>query len=76
MQLAALQPRMQAVAQRQLEQAGEVSHLRRRSAALVLQWHEIFVLAQGRCWVDWETRLRKTEREIRRREVHMEAESG
>jgi hypothetical protein len=70
-QLAGLLPRMQLAGQRQVEQACCISELRQRSAALVVRWHEVFVLAQGRCWVEWETRLRRAERDIRRREVEV-----
>lgn len=67
--LIAMHPRMANVRRRQCQQAGEISDLRRRSSALVLQWHEVFILGQGRCWVDWDTRLRKAERTLRREEV-------
>ena len=67
--LVALQPRMAGVQRRQYQQATEISDLRRRSGALVLRWHEVFILGQGRCWADWDTRLRNAERAVRREEV-------
>ena len=67
--LVALQPRMASAQRRQYRQAMEISDLRRRSGALVLRWHEVFILGQGRCWADWDTRLRQAERTTRREEV-------
>jgi hypothetical protein len=67
--LVALQPRMANIQRRQYQQAMEISDLRRRSGALVLRWHEVFILGQGRCWADWDTRLRRAERAVRREEV-------
>ena len=67
--LIALQPRMANAQRRQYQQAGEISDLRRRSGTLVLRWHELFILGQGRCWADWDTRLRNAERTVRREEV-------
>lgn len=67
--LVALQPRMMQLQQRQYLQAMEISDLRKRSGEMLLQWHELFILGQGRCWADWDTRLRKAERSVRREEV-------
>jgi hypothetical protein len=72
--LVALQPRIAELGQRQYEQAMEISALRRRSGVAVLRWHEVFVLGQGRCWADWDTRLRETERTVRREERRLEEE--
>jgi hypothetical protein len=66
---ARLQPQIDRAAQKQYEQAMDMSELRKRSGAAVLKWHEVFVLGQGRCWVEWDERLRCAEREIRRVEV-------
>jgi hypothetical protein len=71
-----LQPRIERAAQRQYEQAMEISELRKRSAAAVLKWHEVFILAQGRCWVEWDARLRYAEREVRRVEVRRGQDEG
>ena len=67
--LVALQPRMANAQRRQYQQAMEISDLRRRSSALILSWHQVFILGQGRCWADWDTRLRNAERTVRREEI-------
>jgi hypothetical protein len=67
-QLIALWPRIEAAAQRQAEQELQVADLRKRSAGVVVRWHEIDVKGQMRCWVEWEGRVRKVEREVRRAE--------
>ncbi|KAF1988868.1 hypothetical protein K402DRAFT_328186 [Aulographum hederae CBS 113979] len=72
--LAALQPRMAAIQERQTEQALEISELRKKSAALLLRWHEVTVLGQGRCWAEWDSRLKQVERTVRREEVKLERE--
>ncbi|QDS69629.1 hypothetical protein FKW77_008942 [Venturia effusa] len=67
--IVALQPRIEEVNRRQYEQAMEISELRKRSAILVSRWHEVFILGQGRCTAEWDSRLRHAEREVRREEV-------
>lgn len=64
--LVALQPRMDRVRGRQTQQAMQISDLRKRSGSLLLRWHEIVILAQGRCWAEWDTRMRKADRLVRR----------
>lgn len=73
--LIALQPRISQVEQRQIQQAMEISELRKRSGALILRWHEIFVLGQGRCWAEWDTRMTRAERSVRREEVRIAKEN-
>jgi hypothetical protein len=70
--LVALQPRIAELGLRQHDQAIEISELRKRSGVAVLRWHEVFILGQGRCWADWDTRLREAERKVRREERRME----
>ncbi|RDI78641.1 hypothetical protein Vi05172_g11370 [Venturia inaequalis] len=65
----ALQPRMEELSRIQYEQAMEISELRRRSAILVSRWHEVFILGQGRCTAEWDSKLRNAEREVRREEI-------
>ncbi|KAF2398082.1 hypothetical protein EJ06DRAFT_480986 [Trichodelitschia bisporula] len=65
----ALQPRLAQLEEQQYRQAMEISELRKRTGALVLQWHELFILGQGQCWAEWDTRLRNAERSVRREEV-------
>ncbi|KAF2454159.1 hypothetical protein BDY21DRAFT_374372 [Lineolata rhizophorae] len=72
--LASQQPRLAAAADRQLQQSKEISDLRKRSALAVMRWHEVMVLGQGRCWAEWDGRLKAAEREVRREEVRREKE--
>jgi hypothetical protein len=72
--LVALQPRIAELGQRQFEQAMEISDLRKRSGTAILRWHEVFILGQGRCWADWDTRLREAERDVRREERRAQEE--
>jgi hypothetical protein len=72
--IVALQPRMAELSQKQYEQAMEISELRKRSGIMVMRWHEVFILGQGRCWTEWDSKLRDTEREVRREEVRNEQE--
>lgn len=67
--LLALQPRIAQVEEEQLKQAEELSELRKRSGLLLYRWHEILVLSQGRCWVEWDKRMRQVERSVRREEI-------
>ncbi|OCL10725.1 hypothetical protein AOQ84DRAFT_374647 [Glonium stellatum] len=73
--LAALQPRIVEAERRQLAQAVEISELRKRNGALILRWHEVFILGQGRCWAEWDTRVRKAEQLVRRREIRISKEN-
>ncbi|KAF2673899.1 hypothetical protein BT63DRAFT_422002 [Microthyrium microscopicum] len=75
-QWASLWPRIEDVAARQTEQNAEISELRRRSAVAVTRWHDVDVLAQMRCWVEWEGRVRRVEREIGRAERRRGDERG
>lgn len=67
--IVALQPRIEELNRTQYEQAMEISELRKRSAILVSRWHEVFILGQGRCTAEWDSKLRNAEREVRREEV-------
>ncbi|OMP83989.1 hypothetical protein BK809_0001373 [Diplodia seriata] len=69
-------PRIAQLEQTQLAQAHDISDLRKRSGKAVLRWHEVMVLGQGRCWAEWDSRVRESEREVRREEVKIERESG
>jgi len=70
--IVALQPRIAELGHGQYEQAMEISGLRKRSGMLVMRWHEVFILGQGRCWAEWDSKLRDMEREVRREEVRHE----
>ncbi|EON64546.1 hypothetical protein W97_03779 [Coniosporium apollinis CBS 100218] len=67
--LIALHPRIAAVARRQNQHARQIAFLSKKSAQLVLKWQKIFIIGQGRCWVEWDNRLRKAAREVGRVEV-------
>ncbi|PLN81569.1 nuclear distribution protein RO10 [Aspergillus taichungensis] len=67
--LVALQGRLDALAQTQEDQAGEVAELRVRSARALQRWYEVGVVGSGECWAEWEGRLGDVEREVRRVEV-------
>lgn len=69
-------PRLAAIDERQIEQAREISELRKRNGLLLLKWHELFVLGQGRCWAEWDGKLKKAERKVRREEVRRGADEG
>jgi hypothetical protein len=66
--LVSLAPRIHALAERQRGQAREVADLRTRTARAAVRWQEVFVVGQGRCWVEWEERVRGLERGIKRGE--------
>ncbi|KAF2758336.1 nuclear distribution protein RO10 [Pseudovirgaria hyperparasitica] len=71
--LVSLEPRIAQIEQRQLEQAREISELQKRSGILVYRWNETLVLSQGRCWVEYDKRLRQAERSVRRKEIRKSA---
>jgi len=53
-----------------------LADLRKRSASVAVRWQEVFVVAQGRCWVEWEGRVRRVERRVNaeRRRIEREEE--
>ncbi|KAJ5381628.1 uncharacterized protein N7496_004056 [Penicillium cataractarum] len=67
--LITLQPQLDQLAQKQAEQAAEVSELRVRTARVLQRWYEVGVVGSGECWAEWEGRVEGVEREVRRREV-------
>lgn len=69
-------PRMAAADRRQREQAVQIAELRKRSGVLLLQWHELFMLGQGRCWAEWDTRLTEAEKKVRREEFRRTQDDG
>ena len=70
----AQEPRFAAITARQEQQGREIAELRKRSAVLVGRWYEGQVVGVGRCWADWEGRVREVERGVRRVEVGREVE--
>ena len=74
--LASLHPSIDKLEQEYRAFEEEVASLRRRSAALLQRWYEVAVLAGGDCWVEWERRLERVEREIRRQEILRQEEAS
>lgn len=64
-----LGPRLARLAERQHQQAKEISELRARSAKLLQRWCELGLLGNSECWAEWEARLERVERGVRRQEV-------
>lgn len=52
--------------------AGEVSELRVRSARVLRRWYEVGLVGGGECWAEWEGRVERVERGVRRAEVGRE----
>ncbi|KAI9729873.1 MAG: hypothetical protein M1834_006622 [Cirrosporium novae-zelandiae] len=71
--LIALSPRLEKIAARQRTQTQELADLRAHSAAVLERWYELSVLDGGECWAEWESRLEKVERQIKRQE-HIQAQ--
>ncbi|KAL1991738.1 hypothetical protein VTN49DRAFT_5046 [Thermomyces lanuginosus] len=67
-----LGPRLAKLAEKQQQQAKEISELRARSAKLLQRWYELGLLGNSECWAEWEARLERVERGVRRREVARE----
>lgn len=66
--LAKLRPRIAEAEDRHLQQALQISLLRKKSGMVVSRQKNIHLLAQGRCWVEWHKRLMDAERTVVRTE--------
>ncbi|KAF2259399.1 hypothetical protein CC78DRAFT_69736 [Lojkania enalia] len=66
--LAKLRPRIAAAEERHLQQALQISLLRKRSGMLTQRVKQVHLLGQGRCWVEWQKRLMQAERTVVRNE--------
>lgn len=66
--LAKLRPRIAEAEDRQLQQALQISMLRKRSGLLVSRVKQIHLVGQGRCWAEWHKRLMEAERTVVRSE--------
>lgn len=64
-----LHPRLEAVLLLQAAQSTEIGNLRSRSAALMARWQQLAVVGGGKCWVEWDRRIRTLERDMRRLET-------
>ncbi|PGH09995.1 hypothetical protein GX51_00261 [Blastomyces parvus] len=63
-----LQPRLDRLAAVQEEQAAEIAALRARSALVAERWVEVGVLGGSEVWAEWEGRIERVERGVRRLE--------
>jgi hypothetical protein len=75
-ELIAIQPRLEKMKEVREEQVHEVSALRARSARLVERWLEVGVVGQGEVWAEWEERVRKVERGVRRMQAVREKQEA
>ncbi|KIW04712.1 uncharacterized protein PV09_04445 [Verruconis gallopava] len=73
-QLVSQAPRFAGIMAVQDQQARDIAELRIRSALLVARWYEVQILGLGRCWADWEERMRGIERGVGRAESRSEAD--
>lgn len=74
--LIGLEPRIEKVEAKQIEQAREFADLRLRSMRLLENWYKLGVLDMGEKWADWEERLRDCEIMVRRKEAAKRREEG
>ncbi|EUC48359.1 hypothetical protein COCMIDRAFT_23901 [Bipolaris oryzae ATCC 44560] len=72
--LAALRPRIAEAEERQLQQALKMSELRRRNGLINQRYRQVMVLGAGRCWVDYNERLRQALRALVREEYRRRPE--
>jgi hypothetical protein len=73
--LAKLRPRIAEAEDRHLQQALEISLLRKKSGMLVSRQKHIHLLGQARCWVEFHNRLQKAERTVVRTEFKLKQEA-
>jgi hypothetical protein len=66
--LAMLRPRIAQAEDRQLQQALKISELRRRNGLMNQRYKQVMFLGVGRCWVDYDERLKKALRALAREE--------
>jgi len=66
--LIAIKPRLARLELLQESREREVAELRLRSAAAIKRWYELEVLGGSECWTEWEGRMTKAEKMVRRRE--------
>ncbi|PGH34861.1 hypothetical protein GX50_02311 [[Emmonsia] crescens] len=67
-----LQPRLDRLAAVQEQQALEIAELRARSALVAKRWVEVGVLGGSEVWAEWEGRIERVERGVRRLEGRRE----
>lgn len=74
--LALLRPRIAQAEARQLQQALNISELRRRNGLVNQRYKQVMFLSAGRCWVDYHERLTKALRTVVREEYRRKPEEG
>ncbi|KAF2703780.1 hypothetical protein K504DRAFT_538588 [Pleomassaria siparia CBS 279.74] len=74
--LAKLRPRIAEAENRHLQQALQISLLRKRSGMLVSRTKQIHLVGQGRCWVEWQKRLMDADRTIVRTEFRLKQDKS
>ena len=70
--LVALEPRMAELDQSLERQARDVAELRLRSAVACWRWYQVTVMGGAGCWAEWEERMSRLERGLRRVELAQE----
>jgi hypothetical protein len=63
--LAKLRPRIAEAEDRQLQQALQISSLRKRSGMLVSRVKHVHFIGVGRCWVEWHKRLMESDKTVK-----------
>ncbi|CAI6308768.1 unnamed protein product [Periconia digitata] len=72
--LAKLAPRVAEAEERHLQQALEISLLRKQSGLLVQRAKHVQVLGANRCWAEWDKRLQLAQRTVGREEFRRKQE--
>ncbi|EGX49353.1 hypothetical protein AOL_s00078g386 [Orbilia oligospora ATCC 24927] len=67
-----LQPRVDKLAVMQEVQGREMAELRRRSLKVLERWYEVGVEGVNECFAEWDERVGKCDRVVRRRAVELE----
>ena len=63
--LAKLRPRIAEAENRHLQQALQISLLRKQSGMLVSRVKQVHFIGAGRCWVEWHKRLSESEKTVK-----------
>ncbi|KAI9845752.1 MAG: hypothetical protein M1837_004585 [Sclerophora amabilis] len=74
--LVELLPRIAQLSLTQEKQAKEVAALRQRSASLLERWYDVTILSGGECWTEWDKRMLKVERAVKRAELAKDREEN
>lgn len=75
--LAKLRPRIAEAEERHLQQALQISSLRKRSGMLTTRVKQVHLLGQARCFVEYHERIKKAQQAVARAEFkHKQEEEG